>query len=47
LVITTVAFGTVPTRLPSRLVPPIAFGGVCLLIWRRIGGRGAIEQAQG
>ena len=28
-------------------VPPIAFGGVCLLIWRRIGGRGAIEQAQG
>jgi uncharacterized protein (TIRG00374 family) len=27
-------------------VPPIAFGGVCLLIWRRIGGRGAVEQAQ-
>jgi uncharacterized protein (TIRG00374 family) len=25
-------------------VPPVAFGGVCLLIWRRIGGRSAIEQ---
>jgi putative heme transporter len=24
-------------------VPPIAFGGVCLLIWRRVGGRPAAE----
>jgi uncharacterized protein (TIRG00374 family) len=27
-------------------VPPIAFGGVCLLIWRRIGGQDAIEQTR-
>ncbi len=25
-------------------VPPIAFGGVCLLVWRRIGGRAVVEQ---
>jgi putative heme transporter len=24
-------------------VPPIAFGGVCLLVWRRIGGRAVVE----
>ena len=24
-------------------VPPIAFGGICLLIWRRIGGKDAAE----
>jgi uncharacterized protein (TIRG00374 family) len=27
-------------------VPPIAFGGVCLLMWRRIGGQDAIEQTR-